>query len=210
MGKQLAFYIDTSMCIACKTCAIACKDKSNLPVGINWRRVHQYGGGSWIPHAMRPDLVVANNVFAYSMSVSCMHCENPACVASCPTQAMTKRADGVVLVNQDQCVGCRYCEWACPYGAPQFDQAKGVITKCNFCEDLLAQRQNPACVDACVMRAIDFGELSDLRAKYGNLMDVEPLPASWMTHPSVVITPHKHAQTSGQGTGKILDFVQGV
>lgn len=149
--------------------------------------------------------MLPNNVYVYSLSTACMHCENPACVNVCPSGAMTKRADGVVLVNQDQCVGCRYCQWACPYGAPQFNEAKGVMSKCTFCEDLLAQGQNPACVDACVMRAIKFGELSDLRAQYGNSMDIEPLPASWITHPSIVITPHKNAQTSGQGTGRILN-----
>lgn len=207
MAKQYGFHINSSQCGNCKACQIACKDKNDLPVGILWRRVWQYGGGTWVRQG---NLMVPNGVFNYSMSISCMHCENPACVAACPAGAMTKRADGIVLVNQDQCVGCRYCEWACPYGAPHFSEAKGVMTKCTFCEDLLAQGQNPACVDACPMRAIEFGELSELRAKYGNLMDVEPLPASWMTNPSVVVTPHRHAQMSGKGTGHILDLVQEV
>jgi anaerobic dimethyl sulfoxide reductase subunit B (iron-sulfur subunit) len=165
--------------------------------------VVQYGGGNWVP---KGNFFIPNNIFTYSISLACMHCENPACVQVCPTAAITKRADGVVLINQDQCVGCRYCEWACPYGAPQFSEAKGVMTKCTFCEDLLAQGQNPACVDACPMRAIEFGELSDLRAKYGNTMDVEPLPASWMTSPAVVISPHRNAQMSGKGTGHILNL----
>ncbi len=205
MAKQYAFYINSSQCGNCKVCQIACKDKNNLPVGIRWRRVWQYGGGGWVRSGQTWE---PNGVFNYSISVSCMHCENPACVNACPAGAMYKRADGIVLVNQDACVGCRYCEWACPYGAPQFNAAKGVMTKCTFCEDLLAQGQNPACVDACPMRVLEFGELSELRAKYGNLMDVEPLPASWITHPSVVITPHRHAQISGQGTGRILDLIQ--
>ncbi len=205
MAKQYAFHINSAQCGNCKACQIACKDKNNLPVGIRWRRVWQYGGGSWTKNGQ---VWQPSGVFTYSLSVSCMHCEDPACVNACPAGAMTKRADGIVLVNQDNCVGCRYCEWACPYGAPHFDQAKGVMTKCTFCEDLLAQGQNPACVDACPMRAIEFGELEELRVKYGNLMDVEPLPASWMTHPSVVITPHRHAQASGKGTGRILDLIQ--
>ncbi len=207
MTKQMAFYIDSSACGNCKACQIACKDKNNLPVGILWRRVWQYGGGNWV---RQDNTYVPNGVFTYSLSISCMHCEDPACVKACPAGAMTKRADGIVLVNQDQCVGCRYCEWACPYGAPHFNEAKGVMTKCTFCEDLLAQGQNPACVDACPMRAIEFGELEELRAKHGNAMDIEPLPASWITHPSVVITPHRSAQVSGSGTGRILDLVQEV
>ncbi|MBI4789164.1 MAG: dimethylsulfoxide reductase subunit B [Chloroflexi bacterium] len=205
MAKQLAFYFDASACAGCKACQVACQDKNNLPFAMRWRRVLQYGGGGWVRDPNDSTLMLPRNIFVYSLSTACYHCENPACVNVCPTGAISKRADGVVLINQDQCIGCRYCEWACPYGAPQFNQAKGVMTKCTFCEDLLAQAQNPACVDACVMRAIEFGELSELRAKYGNFMDLEPLPASWMTKPAAVITPHKHAQVSGKGTGRILN-----
>jgi anaerobic dimethyl sulfoxide reductase subunit B (iron-sulfur subunit) len=207
MAKQLGFYFDSSACMGCKTCQVACKDKNDLPVGMNWRRVWQYGNSSWMPQGK---LYVPSNTFVYSMSVACNHCENPACVNVCPAGAMTKRADGVVLVNQDQCVGCRYCEWACPYGAPQFSEAKGVMTKCNMCEDLVAQGQNPACVDACPMRALEFGDIEDLRAKHGNVNAVEPLPVASITNPHLVITPHRHAQASGKGTGKILDLVQEV
>ncbi len=203
MAKQYAFHINSAQCGNCKACQIACKDKNNLPVGIRWRRVWQYGGGGWTKNGQ---VWQPSGVFNYSISVSCMHCENPACVNACPASAMYKRPDGVVLVNQDACIGCRYCEWACPYGAPQFNEAKGVMTKCTFCEDLLAQGQNPACVDACPMRAIEFGELSELRAKYGNAMDIEPMPPSWMTNPSVVIAPHRNAQVSGRGTGRILNL----
>jgi anaerobic dimethyl sulfoxide reductase subunit B (iron-sulfur subunit) len=205
MAKQLGFYFDQSACMGCKTCQVACKDKNDLPAGMSWRRVYQYGGANWVPQG---GFVVPSNMFVYSLSMACNHCENPACVNVCPAGAMTKRADGVVLINQDQCVGCRYCEWACPYGAPQFNEAKGVMTKCTFCEDLLAQGQNPACVDACPMRALDFGDVAELRAKYGNVDAIEPLPESSITSPHLVITPHRHAQKSGQGTGKILDLVQ--
>ncbi len=201
MTKQYAFYFDGSACIGCKTCQIACKDKNNLPLGIRWRRVLEYAGGTW---SEQDGQWIPNNVFGYQTSIACNHCENPACVQVCPTTAMSKRADGIVTVNADLCIGCRYCEWACPYGAPQFNEAIGRMTKCNFCEDLLAQGQKPACVDACTMRALDFGELADLCAKYGNTMDIEPLPASWITHPSLVIKPNPHAQMSGKGTGRII------
>jgi anaerobic dimethyl sulfoxide reductase subunit B (iron-sulfur subunit) len=135
-----------------------------------------------------------------------MHCQNPACVQACPTGAMSKDENGIVSVNQDQCVGCRYCEWACPYGAPQFIEELGVMSKCNFCKDLVSQGEKPACVAACVMRALDFGEIDELRAKHGSQASIEPLPDSALTRPSVVITPHKHAQASGTGTGRILNL----
>jgi anaerobic dimethyl sulfoxide reductase subunit B (iron-sulfur subunit) len=204
MAKQLGFYLDASACTACKACMIACKDKNNLPVGMNWRKVYEYGGGTWGPDPANPTLLVANNVYAYSVSIACMHCQSPLCVEACPAGAMTKNADGIVLVDADKCIGCRYCEWACPYGAPQFDETAGVMTKCNFCQDLQAQGQNPACVDACPMRALEFGELADLRAKHGIVNSIEPLASAEYTNPALVVTPHKHAQPSGRGTGRVL------
>jgi anaerobic dimethyl sulfoxide reductase subunit B (iron-sulfur subunit) len=209
MAKQLAFYFNASACTGCKACAIACKDRSDLTVGINWRHVYQYGGGSWISHSENKDLLIPNGVFVYSFSAACMHCENPLCAEVCPAAAITKRDDGVVLINKDLCIGCRYCEWACPYGAPQFDQAQGVMTKCDFCQDLQAQGLNPVCVDACVMRVLDYGELDELRAKYGDNAAIEPLPPAEITKPALVVTPHKHAQASGQGTGRILTVEEG-
>jgi anaerobic dimethyl sulfoxide reductase subunit B (iron-sulfur subunit) len=207
MAKQLAFYVDSTACIKCKSCQIACKDKNDLPVGVLWRRVFQYGGGSWVPAG---EVMAPNNVFAYSISVSCMHCQDPACVKVCPTTAMTKREDGVVLVDQDKCIGCRYCEWACPYGAPVFDQTRGVVTKCTFCEDLLAQGMNPACVDACVMRALHFGELEELQKQYGTANAVAPLPSPDITHPSFVLTPHPDSQPVDSKAGRLLNLPEEV
>ncbi|WKZ37376.1 MAG: dimethylsulfoxide reductase subunit B [Anaerolineales bacterium] len=204
MEKQLAFYFDASACTGCKACAIACKDRSDLPVGINWRKVYQYEGGGWVSHPENKDLLIPSNLFVYSVSTACMHCEKPICMEVCPATAITKREDGVVLIDNTKCIGCRYCEWACPYGAVQFNEEKGYMTKCDFCQDLQAKGQKPVCVDACVMRVLDVGELDELRAKYGNVSAIEPLPTSDLTEPAVVITPHKHAQTSGSGTGHIL------
>lgn len=207
MSKQLAFYFDASACTGCKVCQVACQDKNDLPAGLLWRRVFQYGGGGW---TQQGNVKVPNNIFVYSVSTACMHCEEPKCAEVCPAAAITKRDDGVVLIDQDKCIGCRYCQWACPYGAVQFREDLGVMSKCTFCEDLLAQGQNPACVDACVMRALDFGELDELRTKYGNVNAIEPLPEASYTKPAVVITPHKHAQASGAGTGRILNLPEEV
>jgi anaerobic dimethyl sulfoxide reductase subunit B (iron-sulfur subunit) len=204
MTKQMAFYFDASACNGCKACVVACKSKNNLPTGINWRRVIEYGGGNWVPDPDEPTRLLPSNIFAYAISLACNHCQEPICMESCPTGAITKSDDGVVSIDDTKCIGCRYCEWSCPYGAPQFDAAAGVMTKCNFCEDLLQQGETPYCVAACVMRAMDFGDLEELRAKYGNVDAIEPLPAAKLTSPSLVITPHPHAQMSGEGTGKIV------
>lgn len=208
MAKQMAFYFDASACTDCKACQVACKDRAHAPVGVMWRRVYQYGGGTWVP---QNGVLAPNNVFSYSVSVACMHCSNPLCAEVCPTKAIYKREeDGIVLINPDNCIGCRYCEWACPYSAPQFNEELGVMTKCDFCQDLLAQGKNPACVDACVMRCLDFGDLSELQAKYGVFNEIEPLPKSDITNPAFVVTPHRHTQVSGFGNGRILNLPEEV
>lgn len=80
------------------------------------------------------------------------------------------------------------------------------MTKCDFCADLLAKGEDPYCTSACVMRALEYGDLDELRAKYGDVNAIEPLPMGYITEPSLVITPHKDSQFSGDGTGRILDL----
>jgi anaerobic dimethyl sulfoxide reductase subunit B (iron-sulfur subunit) len=205
MAKQYAFYFDANSCIDCKACQVACQDKNDLPGNVIWRRVIEYGGGDWV---MQDNVMVPNGIFTYALSTSCMHCQDPICVHVCPSGAMTKRDDGIVLVNEDICLGCRYCEWACPYAAPAYRSDLGVMTKCTFCEDLLAVGENPACVDACVTRALDFGELSDLRAKYGDVDEMAPLPDAKFTSPSFVLTPYRASQETGSRVGKIIDLAE--
>lgn len=192
MGKTLGFYVDTSYCLGCKTCQTACKDKNNLKYGHLFRKVTEVEGGSYTQQGYG----IVPNVFAYWLSVSCNHCEDPKCVSVCPTGASYRREeDGLVLINRDRCIGCRLCEWSCPYNSREFDGKK--MTKCNGCEDLLAEGKNPICVDACPNRVLDFGPMDELQKKYPHTSkDLYGLPDSDLTKPNILFKPHKNASQS--------------
>ena len=198
---MLGFSFDQTLCNGCKACQVACKDKHDLPVGVTWRRVAEYAGGSW----QTDGNTAVPNVFAYYTSMACNHCEDPICVAVCPTTAMSVREDGTVYVDEDKCVGCRYCEWACPYSAPQFNPETGHMSKCDLCADYREQGQDPACVSACPSRALGWGEIEQLRSTPGGTDSVEPLPDPSITRPNLVIRPHRHAQDTGSGTGSVAN-----
>ena len=186
MGKQLAFYLNSSICTGCKACQIACKDKNNLPLGILWRRIVQYGGGSWQLHPTVKYLGVPNNIFAYSFSMSCNHCEDPACVRQCPAKAYSKRdRDGIVIHDPEKCIGCRYCTWACPFNAPQYDDSEGRVRKCNLCTDELDRGEAPACVASCPVRAIEIGLLDEIIERDGATLVITGVPWRGNTRPAV-------------------------
>ena len=173
---QMGFYINVAHCIGCKTCVVACKDTNNLEVGRNFRRKYEFCEGSF------------PNVSMTHVSISCNHCDEPACMKGCPTHALQKREeDGVVFIDHDRCIGCRYCEWNCPYGAPQFSEELGMMTKCDTCLSLREKGEEPHCVTSCPMRAIEFGEIEQLRAKYGTNADIKGIPSSSITKPNLVI-----------------------
>ncbi|WP_406715918.1 DMSO/selenate family reductase complex B subunit [Trueperella pyogenes] len=200
-NANYGFAFNQSICNGCKACQIACKDKHDLPIGVNWRRVVEYAGGTWSTQ----DHTVTPHIFSYYTSISCNHCEDAICMQVCPTTAMSRRDDGTVYVDADKCVGCRYCEWACAYGAPQFNAEEGHMSKCDLCYDYREQGQAPACVDACPSRALDWGPINDLREKHGNENGIAPLPDPSITKPRLVINPHKDAQPWNTQAGTIAN-----
>ncbi|RRD54145.1 4Fe-4S dicluster domain-containing protein, partial [Escherichia coli] len=134
------------------------------------------------------------------------HCADPACTKVCPTGAMHKRTqDGLVVVDEQICIGCRYCEMACPYGAPQYNSEKKHMTKCDGCYELIEQNKKPLCVSSCPLRALDFGPIDELREKYGDITYIAPLPQSSFTQPSITINPNPHGKPTSEYRGTIVN-----
>jgi anaerobic dimethyl sulfoxide reductase subunit B (iron-sulfur subunit) len=132
------------------------------------------------------------NTRLHILPVPCYHCENPVCIKACPNEAIYKEEKyGAVLVDLDKCTGTRKCWKACPYGVPQFDGDElGLkMSKCNMCIDRLEQGLKPICVLSCSMRALEFGLLSELIEKYGNLRRLEDMPKDSATRPAVIFKP---------------------
>jgi anaerobic dimethyl sulfoxide reductase subunit B (iron-sulfur subunit) len=182
---------------------MACKDKNDTFVGLKYRSVLDYCIGGWTE---KNGIAVPDNVAVYAVSYSCMHCEAPACVASCPIDAIIKReSDGVVYINEADCIGCGSCVIACPYTAPRMNTDKGVASKCDFCRSYIDNGGNPACVDACLMRCLEWGEIAELRTKYGSITQVDPLPASDITRPNYIINPSRFVVSGVSGSVINLD-----
>ncbi len=198
-ADPLLFYFDATACTGCKACQVACKDRNGLSEGILWRRVYEVSGGSW----ERQGAAWAHDIGAYHLSLSCNHCERPVCAEVCPAAAISRRPDGVVLIDADRCTGCGYCAWACPYGAPQFDALAGVMTKCTFCVDDLGEGRQPTCVAACPMRALDAGTRDELMVRYPDAtpeaLGIYPLPDPELTHPGLRMRPHHDAARVADG-----------
>jgi anaerobic dimethyl sulfoxide reductase subunit B (iron-sulfur subunit) len=189
-----AFTFDARACSGCKACQEACKDKNQLPVGVLWRRVIEVTGGEW----QAAGNAWESSVFAYHLSLACNHCTHPKCAGVCPTEAYEVRPDGIVIIDTSKCMGCGYCAWACPYGVPQYDIQRGIMTKCDFCYDNLDAGLPPSCVAACPLRVLDYGSLEalDFNGEGQNLWQLPatqhpyPLPDFSRTEPHLAIKPH--------------------
>lgn len=182
MAKK-GFYFDMNYCIGCRTCQVACKDKNSLEVGVLFRHVRSFESSKF----PKPGF--------YHYSGTCNHCEQPKCVDACPTGAMYIAEDETVQHDDKKCIGCKNCIWNCPYGNPQYIEESGVVRKCDSCKDLRDAGGNPACVDACIMRCLDFGEMDQLAAKHGSgaVADLPILPSSKITSPSLLVKPKASA-----------------
>jgi Fe-S-cluster-containing dehydrogenase component len=210
--KKLGLVIDLDICVGCHACAVACKEWNDggafgplpddepyggEPSGVWFNRVHSYeisplpageGGTCSVPnegtHTRRTSSEGGGEqTQMVHFPRSCLHCETPDCVTVCPTGASYKRAeDGIVLVDEDKCIGCQLCAWACPYGAREIalppakarasdagrrDSKRGTMQKCTLCVDRIYNEtlderdRQPACVMACPTRARMFGDLGD-------------------------------------------------
>jgi anaerobic dimethyl sulfoxide reductase subunit B (iron-sulfur subunit) len=146
--------------------------------------------GTWLPNGN--GTYTPNNVFSYSISIACNHCSEPACKKVCPAGAIGKRGDGIVFIDKDLCIGCGSCATACPYSAPSLDKETMKMEKCDFCRELLAEGETPACVAACSMRAIEYGDIGTLKSRYPEaVQQLAPLSDPAQTKPSLLITPHR-------------------
>lgn len=144
-GENWRFHFDMTRCVGCKCCEVACHEQNANPPGVKWRRVGEMEGGVF------PD---TKHLF---VSMACNHCLEPPCLEGCPVDAYHKDpATGVVHLDAQVCIGCQYCTWNCPYGAPQFDERRGVATKCDLCHNRLSAGDLPACVAVCPTGAIEI------------------------------------------------------
>jgi formate dehydrogenase iron-sulfur subunit len=179
-GKQYGFFTDTTLCIGCKACEVACKEWNALPAnhltltGMSYDNTVQLSANTWRHVAfiekIRQDGEQAMALPPFQshwkmMSDVCKHCDNAPCQEACPTGALFRTEFDTVVVQQDICNGCGYCVPACPFGVVDINELDGKAHKCTLCYDRLKGGLEPACAKSCPTNSIQFGELSDLHRR---------------------------------------------
>lgn len=143
--EQYAFEVDLDQCSGCKACVTACHTLNGLEEDESWRSVGLLHGGT------------VSNPFQQTVTTACHHCLDPACLSGCPVLAYDKDPlTGIVRHLDDQCIGCQYCVWQCPYQVPRYSQRLGIVRKCDLCSHRLAAHEAPACVQSCPNQAISI------------------------------------------------------
>lgn len=174
--EAVGILIDLTRCSGCQSCALACKAANNMPEP------------DIVPTELNGDAlsfvdirISARESEAY-VKRQCMHCLHPACVSACTVGALRKTANGPVVYDSEKCIGCRYCQYACPFGVPtyQWDNVLGLIRKCEFCFERQAAGEKPACVAACPNGALRFGKRHELLAQAK--AQVASLPERYIDH----------------------------
>jgi formate dehydrogenase iron-sulfur subunit len=142
-GEQYAFAVDLDVCTGCKACVTACHNLNGLDDDETWRDVGVLFGGTVLEPVQQ------------TVTTACHHCVDPACMNGCPVKAYDKNpVTGIVRHLDDQCIGCQYCIWKCPYDVPKYSKKRGIVRKCDMCSSRLAVGEAPACVQACPNEAI--------------------------------------------------------
>ncbi len=201
-AKRLGLVVDQNRCVGCWSCAVACKEQQNVGIGLYWLRVLTVGG----PYMDTPQGAFPELSMSYQPT-QCFHCDNPPCVKACPTQATYKMTNGIVNVDYERCIGCRYCMVACPYDNRVFNwrkpvqeppasvtvvgetpaRPKGVVEKCTFCVQRVTDGLLPRCVIACPAGARFFGDLDDPTSEVSVLL---------RDRPSYVVFPQRGTEPS--------------
>jgi tetrathionate reductase subunit B len=168
--------IDTTKCIGCHACQIACQNQNDLPVDELFNKVVEKERGTFPSFARE------------FVPLQCNHCKNPPCMRVCPTKATHKTEDGVVLVDPKLCVGCKYCIEACPYKMRSLDHARGIVVKCRFCIELVKEGGTPACAQTCPTQVRIFGDLDDPTSEISRFIAenrAQPLRPDLNTQPKI-------------------------
>ncbi len=169
--QRVGFFTDTSICIGCKACEVACKEWNLVPAGgLSWTgqsydNTGELGADTW-RHVAFIEQQPTRGDFRWLMSSDvCKHCTEAACLEVCPTGALFRTEFDTVVVQQDVCNGCGYCVPACPFGVLDRREGDGRVWKCTLCYDRLKDDKEPACAQACPTNSIQFGELDELRGR---------------------------------------------